>query len=51
VFRLNFEGLKKDGYDHVDLDKLIAFAFTAFRRTLIGKVQTLGYKHPEPDQL
>jgi hypothetical protein len=43
--------LKKEGYDHIDLQKLIAFRIHGVSPEFIEKLQTLGYQHPEPDQL
>jgi len=39
--------LKKQGYDHVDLDKLVAFRSTAWSPDFIGR-RNSGYSHPEP---
>jgi len=43
--------LKKQGYEHVGLDKLIAFRIHGVSPDFIGQLQKLGYAHPEPDQL
>ena len=43
--------LQKQGYDHVPLDKLIAFRIHGVSPEFIQKIQGLGYKHPEHDQL
>ena len=43
--------LKKDGYDHIELQKLIAFRIHGVSPDFIEKIESLGYKHPEPDQL
>jgi len=37
--------LKKEGYDHLDLDKLIAFRIHGVSPDFIERVQTLGYQH------
>jgi hypothetical protein len=41
------EQLKKDGYDHVSLDSLIAFRIHGVSPEFIEKLQGLGYT-PSP---
>jgi len=41
----------KLGYNHLDLDKLIAFRIHGVSPEFIEKLKELGYSHPDPDQL
>ena len=45
------DDLKKRGYDHIDLQQLIAFRIHGVSPEFIDKLQGLGYTHPEPEQL
>ena len=45
------EEVKKHGYDHIDLEELIAFRIHGVSPEFIEKLQGLGYAHPDPEQL